>query len=191
MTDFTELEDLLKESVLLAQAKKAQAQQRKLSVNQSAIIGEMRKVEDKALWQTQAYFAHIKTITCTCGAITQALSGWYSYDLAKYGSGRRLTLVKDLEKGFPRKAFWTDNTSINCLHCIGEDLKVADVSDCNLLSSLLPKETNSGEPVKSKISNPSEEGILEEVEEVEEDLTELSDDIPFDDQDENEEEEYA
>jgi hypothetical protein len=67
MDDFQDLDDLLKESVAIAAAKKAKAQGKKLSTKQSLIIEEIKKVDERALWEDQIAYAHLNTLQCKCG----------------------------------------------------------------------------------------------------------------------------
>lgn len=177
MDDFQELDDLLKESVAIASAKKAKAQGKKLSTKQSLIIEEIKKVDERALWEDQIAYAHLNALQCKCGDYIPSFQGYYLYQLAKYGSGRRLVRVVEVPPGIQIKGLHTTTPVDSCYSCIEASINTwADVSECDLLGELVftPKE-ESLIPTSTR-SHAIEEDLLE----IEEALTELNPDEPDD-----------
>jgi len=177
MDDFQDLDDLLKESVAIAAAKKAKAQGKKLSTKQSLIIEEIKKVDERALWEDKIAYAHLNTLQCKCGDTVPSFQGYYIYQLARYGSGRRLVRVDAVPAGLTIKGLDTTTPVESCYFCIEASInKWADISECDLLRELVP--VLKDEPVipTSARSHAMEEDLLE----IEEALTELNPDDPTD-----------
>ena len=183
-----DLDDLLKESVLLASAKKAKAQGRKLHSNQSAAIVQMIRFEDKARWETKAIYIHERLTVCTCLHTSDTFMGYYAYQEARHGTARRLERVEEFEDTFLPSVFTTRNDVFNCMNCIEHDpLKNATIYDCDLLQELALKKSAPclvPEAKKGQSNKVVEEVTTDDDADL---LTELNSDVPFE---ESPEEEY-
>ena len=131
-----DLDELLAESVTLANAKRAKAKGQKLTPEQSDLLEANRIVEQADYWKLVTCYAHFVEVECGCGGLKETrFEGWYSYETQRRGTGRRLVQVPRRGE-CPAFAVKTKRVVGGCLHCAPKDLPVATNADLDLLKLL-------------------------------------------------------
>lgn len=133
--DFDTLDQLLGESVKIADAKKAVKTGRKLSAEQSETLEANRLAEAANIWHDIEVYAHIVHTSCECGNHFKAFNGWYKYQEQRRGGGRRLVRADDHE-GLPASQFNTEQVVAYCHACAPTGLPKATSDDLDILSTL-------------------------------------------------------
>lgn len=136
-TPVLDLDDLLTESVQLADAKRAKATGRKLTAEQSEILAANALAEELELWEDQEVFALVAEVQCNCGACSQQFRGWFvAQERIRGGKGRRLVRQED-HGGLPASVYRIREEAIWCVECLGkEGLPFAAPEDFPPLESL-------------------------------------------------------
>ena len=133
--DLDDLDALLEESTTLASAKRAKAQGRKLTAEQSALLEVNRLAAEAELWVTQAYYAHITISECKCGLDWQDFGGWYAAQEQRNKSNRRLIRVAEPAFGYAHSQYISRRKVPACPHCL-RNLPVATIEQNDLLQCL-------------------------------------------------------
>ena len=135
VSDLDDLDALLEESTVLASAKRAKAQGRKLTAEQSALLEVNRLAAEAELWITQAYYAHITISECECGLDWQDFGGWYAAQEQRNKSNRRLIRVAEPAFGYAHSQYISRRKVSACPHCL-RNLPVATIEQNDLLQCL-------------------------------------------------------
>lgn len=136
MSSLPELDDLLKESVELSQAKKAKNQGRKLSADQLETLEANRLATEALQWEVEGAVAHFIEETCECGSVATRFSSWYLLSTNKKKDQRRLVKAD----GHGGHGAWQHTTvkQVACCHqCLAAiGLPHASLSFDSILHSL-------------------------------------------------------
>ena len=147
-----DLDELLTESVQLADAKRAKATGRKLTAEQSELLAANSLAEELELWEDLEVYAVVAEVHCDCGACSQQFRGWFvAQERIRGGKGRRLVRQED-HGGLPASVYRIREETLWCVECLmKEELPTSSPEDFDLLESLgeyLPEKAASGEPLE-------------------------------------------
>ncbi len=114
------LDDLLGESVALAQAKRAKQLGRKLSEGQKTVLSDFAIQQHEAAWEPQAVVAHFRETECSCGELVRSFSGWYLYERHRrqVGSIRLSRFAGLIPQELPRFSHTSQHTTGECVCCL-------------------------------------------------------------------------
>jgi len=134
--DFEDLDQLLNESLAVAEAKRSQKLGRRLNADQQLALEANAAAERFATWKTVACIAHVELTVCKCGAGFELFSSWYRLEMSKREQGKQqLTALAEPLSGFPTSQYRTMREVPTCSECI-PDLPVTDESEFPILESL-------------------------------------------------------
>lgn len=136
VSDLDDLDALLEESTVLASAKRAKAQGRKLTEQQQGLLEANHLAAEAELWVTQSCIAHITVTGCVqCHTEREDFAGWYAYQIQRKGKARRLLRVPAPEDALHRAQYVSRHIAGWCPACL-VSLPVATHGDIDLLETL-------------------------------------------------------
>lgn len=162
--DFDTLDQLLGESVKIADAKKAVKTGRKLSAEQSETLEANRLAEAANVWHDIEVYAHIVHTSCECGNHFKAFNGWYKYQEQRRGGGRRLVRADDHE-GLPASQYNTEQVVAYCHACAPTTLPKATSADLDILSTL-GDDLDEGDDGQVDLDLESDEAVERDLEDI-------------------------
>lgn len=134
--DFEDLDQLLNESLAVAEAKRSQKLGRRLNADQQLALEANAAAERFVTWKTVACIAHIELTVCKCGAGFELFSSWYRLETSKREHGKQqLTALAEPLEGFPRSQYRTMREVPACSDCL-PDLPATNEVEFPILESL-------------------------------------------------------
>lgn len=135
MTELSDLDLLLEESVALADARRAKTSGRKLTQTQAEILEANALAEAQERWESQEVYAWIAEKRCVCGGRHKVFQGWYIWQTLRKGEGQRLIAAEGHE-GLPAAVYQSEEEVQWCLDCAPEGLPLVGAEQCELLEEL-------------------------------------------------------
>lgn len=132
-----DLDDLLQESLELADAKLAARRGKKLTSAQSEILSANSAALHFESWRGYMLICHVELTTCACGCAWEGFGGWYEYQVNRREESRQM-LVRvggDLPP-LPRQKYQTVLEVSACDQCAPwAELPLASVEQLPMLES--------------------------------------------------------
>lgn len=133
-----DLDDLLSESLELADARRASRQGRKLTEAQAETLAANSAALHFESWRSYMLICHVELTTCSCGCAWEGFGGWYEYQVNRRDESRQmLQRVESSElPTLPRQKFQTLLEVQACDQCAPwKDLPLADPQQLPMLES--------------------------------------------------------
>lgn len=116
--DLEDLDTLLNESVAIADAKKAKNQGRKLSAEQTELLGINEAAREALAWEPQSAIAHFIVTTCACGAEHRRFSSWYHFLQHRRNADQRKLVAAECHSDLPAEEYTSQASSLYCTECL-------------------------------------------------------------------------
>lgn len=133
--ELLELDDLLSESVEIAQARRAAKTGKRLTQEQAELLEANQLAIDREVWTDVLAVAHFVEVECACGEAHRKFGGWYVLQQHKrWGASRKLVRAGD-HRGLPMHQYSTQELVSFCAQCLHATMPVISQAELPMLSA--------------------------------------------------------
>ena len=132
-----DLDELLQESLELADAKLAARRGKKLTEAQAEVLAANSAALHFESWRSYMLICHVELTTCTCGCAWEGFGGWYEYQINRRDESRQMLVrVDGALPPLPRQKYQTILEVSACDQCAPwADLPLASAEQLPMLES--------------------------------------------------------